>query len=93
MEWGNAYWFCLHTAAYAYSFIPTQVEKDNMRSFLTGFFKVLPCKECRDFINNIPEEVLNSKLELILFTVQIHDQINVKTGKKKFNMIDYIQYT
>ena len=90
--WGPMIWGTMHSMAISYS--PTPVNKKAFIDFLNSLLFLLPCKECRKhFIdtissNPITEDILSSAKKLFLWTVSIHNTVNLRLGKPVWNNSD-----
>ena len=86
--WGKYYWGTIHYTTISYPEIPTEYDKINTKQFLESFQYVLPCAKCKiHFAENLKkfqltDEILSSKEKLIKWGVDLHNQVNINTGKK-----------
>lgn len=96
-EWGPSGWIFLHSVALGYPSKPTVVEKEYYKKFFTDVGKVLPCPICRghyneNILNNPPDDYLKNPTDLFLWTVHIHNEVNLATGKPTWSDIQAIEY-
>ncbi|OLY82779.1 FAD-linked sulfhydryl oxidase ALR [Smittium mucronatum] len=87
-ELGRSTWTFLHTMAAYYPATPTEIEKDNMRTFINSFKWVYPCGPCashlRKEIRRDPPKV-DSNLDLSLWFCYTHNKVNKILGKPEFD--------
>ena len=83
--WGPPAWLFLHSITFQYPETPTFADKENFRTFFEKIQYVLPCPTCREHytqnINSNPIR-LNSRKELIEWLIDIHNEVNQKSGKR-----------
>ena len=83
--WGSPAWLFLHSIALNYPKNPTYTDKINMKTFFETVGKVLPCNSCKkhymDNIKKLPIQ-LNSKDELVKWTIDFHNLVNKILGKR-----------
>lgn len=85
--WGPPGWFFLHVITLNYPSCPNEEDKQNMKQFFESLQRVLPCKKCqRNFGEHLvkhplTDAVLCSKKELIKWLIDVHNEVNVMTGK------------
>lgn len=83
--WGFATWHFIHCIALAYPNEPTQEIKNMYLQFFEILPVVLPCPACsvhfRENMAKNPIRLNNSK-ELFEWTVEMHNFVNEKNGKK-----------
>lgn len=85
---GRSSWTLLHSIASKYPKKPTDVQKQEMREFLTIFSHVYPCSWCaKDFEKFIRENApkVDSRDEFGLWLCGAHNEVNRKLGKSEFN--------
>ncbi|XP_049959348.1 FAD-linked sulfhydryl oxidase ALR [Schistocerca serialis cubense] len=87
-ELGRQTWGFLHTMAAYYPDTPSQKERTDMAQFFTLFSKFYPCDHCaedlRQQLTVSPPET-KSRKDLSQWLCRIHNNINVKLGKEKFD--------
>ena len=83
--WGRCTWVLIHSIAVNYPTNPSPLEKENTRKYFTSLGDVLPCRYCRiHYKNNIkvlPIQ-LDSKMDLINWTIDLHNIVNESLGKR-----------
>jgi hypothetical protein len=95
--WGPAYWKMLHYMTFAYPDNPTENDKTDVINFFKALQPMLPCQKCRNNFNNhlkkfpLDENALSSKLNLIIWLINIHNEVNIMTGKKVVSYDDVIK--
>lgn len=82
--WGKCGWVLIHSIAINYPEKPTPSEKENTITFFNLLGKMLPCYYCRKhYVENL--QILpiqaDSKLELVWWTIDLHNLVNKSTGK------------
>lgn len=86
--WGKHFWATAHYITISYPSNPTEEEKQSVKTFFEVLKVLLPCSKCRShYINNLKinpltDEILNSKYKLIEWLVNLHNEVNGRTGKK-----------
>jgi hypothetical protein len=89
--WGPYAWKYFHFVALAYPINPTNEDKQNYYNFYIYFGKVLPCENCihhyDEHLKNFPltKYILSTKDTLLKWTIDIHNQVNIKGNKKIYN--------
>ena len=90
-KWGPKAWFFIHSVALNYPENPTKDDKEHFKMFFTMLQYVLPCSTCADnykgHLVEIPltDNVLESRKNLFLWTVKIHNKVNKMNGKKNID--------
>ena len=83
--WGSPGWLFLHSVALNYPEKPTYKDKVYMKTFFEIVGKVLPCNSCKkhyeDNLKKLPIQ-LNSKNELVMWTIDLHNLVNKILDKK-----------
>jgi hypothetical protein len=83
--WGPGLWRFLHSISFNY--IPSS-QKSIMKMFLQTLCHVIPCDECRltytTIYNSMDDSIYDSKLSLSSFIYDLHNSINLYTGKKMY---------
>ena len=86
--WGKHFWATAHYITISYPNNPSKEEKENVKKFFDLLTVLLPCENCRlHYINNLKitpltDDILNSKYKLIEWLVNLHNEVNGRTGKK-----------
>ena len=93
--WGPKFWDVFHFTAFGYPEKQTGADTEVYKQFYINFFKVLPCDACakssQEILNvNDLDKALVSKEELIKWTYDFHDKINIKLGKKSPSFKNFI---
>ena len=94
--WGKYFWGTIHFITFSYSRNPTQQEKDNVKKFIEILKDLLPCEQCRYHYEQnlkkfpLTDEILSSKIKLIQWAVDVHNEVNSRTGKKILTMDETI---
>lgn len=94
--WGRHGWIFLHSITMAYPDKPTEIDKQNFKTFFHMLSAVLPCDVCgknlRQHMAEIPiENALSTKRELVEWLINIHNKTNITLGKPKKTYEDVIK--
>ncbi len=92
--WGPRLWEVLHVISFDYPINPTDKEKEDMKNFLLGLKNVLPCIYCRKNYNRNINEMpmkLNSRKDLALWLIDLHNEVNGKEGKRHYTYEEVIK--
>lgn len=95
--WGPHYWKVMHYITIAYPDNPTPQDKEDIKNFFMAMGKVLPCENCRiHYAMNIQKypltnDILSSKYKIINWAKDIHNEVNIRTGKKPLSYEDVIE--
>jgi len=82
--WGPYAWKFLEAVVLEYPNCPTVVDKQNMHEFIVVFGRNLPCVKCRDHFKKFIEGnpiVLDSKKDLLIWVIDLHNSVNKELGK------------
>ena len=96
--WGPHAWIFLHTTTFNYPKKPTQQDKINMINFFKSVSQILPCKICQThFKKNLEQyplthSILKNRDGLVRWLIQIHNNVNLQTGKNIYSYDDVILY-
>ena len=92
--WGKCGWVLIHSIAVNYPNNPSPSEKENTIKFFTLLGDMLPCRYCRQHyhenLKTIPINA-NSKMDLIWWTIDLHNKVNIITGKKVLSRKEALQ--
>ena len=83
--WGPPAWIFLHSITFQYPEYPTDIEKQKYYTFFHSLKNVLPCPNCREHyqINFDKLQIdLESRKGLIEWLIDLHNEVNMKNGKK-----------
>ncbi len=90
-QWGPPFWKCIHFTALGYPNKPTDDIKIAYKNFFIALKDVIPCHICGnhyiEFINKFPLDdcVMSSKTTLFNWTVDLHNDVNVRSNKPIVN--------
>lgn len=87
--WGPSMWFILHSVGFSYPINPTEEDKQEVYNFFKSLGHVLPCSVCRKHFKRNFEEIpikLNNREDLSTWLVDVHNEINGRTGKKTMTL-------
>ena len=92
--WGKCTWVLIHSIAVNYPDNPTPSEKKNIKNFFTSLGTILPCRYCREHyqenLRNLPIQC-DSKMDLVWWTIDLHNKVNKRTGKPILNRQEALQ--
>jgi hypothetical protein len=92
--WGKATWVFIHSIAINYPENPLPCEKENTINFFTLLGNMLPCRYCRQHYNENLKKLpiqADSKIDLIWWTIDLHNLVNLSTGKKVLSKEEALQ--
>ena len=95
--WGPSYWKMLHYITLAYPNNPTENDKTDIKNLFKALHPVLPCQKCRNNFNDhlkkfpLDEKALSSKATLVMWLINIHNEVNIINGKKIMTYDDVIK--
>ncbi|PSN48518.1 FAD-linked sulfhydryl oxidase ALR [Blattella germanica] len=87
-ELGRNTWGFLHTMAAYYPDSPTSEQRRDMSNFFALFSKFYPCEPCAEDLREqlkVNPPITSSQHELSQWLCRIHNNINVRLGKKVFD--------
>ena len=92
--WGKCAWVFIHSIAVNYPTNPSPSEKENIINFFTAMGDVLPCRYCRQHyrenLKALPIQA-DSKMDLVWWTIDLHNRVNEATGKKVLSKEEALQ--
>ena len=88
--WGPHGWKFIHFIALGYPNNPTPEDKEKYKQFFKLFGDMIPCSLCgshykKNFNNININNYLNSKNDLIQWTILMHNEVNKSNGKKTYS--------
>ena len=89
--WGPIFWYQLHIISITYPVYPSAVDQSNMITYLRSLSNLLPCSRCREHFTQALDEVClqsvtSSREELFIFTVNLHNRVNKRSGKPQMSV-------
>ena len=95
--WGPFLWHTIHIAALGYSQEPNYTEKKAMKEFLESLQILIPCPICREHytshMTKLPVTAsLDSRKDLFRWTIELHNDVNVMLGKRRYTETEVLQY-
>ena len=95
--WGPFFWHTMHIVALGYSKNPTYTDKKCAKEFYESLAFLLPCSICREHYKEYLQEkpistFLDSRTDLIKWTVQIHNKVNKMLGKPEWTLEEVLSY-
>ena len=85
--WGPYGWNFLHYVTLGYPKNPDTDDKKNYKLFFESLKNILPCPKCaKHYEENLKvlpltDEILDDKEKLIKWLIDVHNRVNVSTGK------------
>ena len=95
--WGPYGWKFIHMITAGYPLNPTDEEKNNYLNFFLSLSDVLPCSICgnhfKQNLNIYPldDEALSSRENLMRWSINMHNQVNIINKKKVYSHEEGIQ--
>jgi hypothetical protein len=95
--WGKHFWFTLHYISLGYPDTPTNLQKEQYKTFFTYLQYVLPCAICSEHYNNnlqkipLTDEILSNKDKFIKWVIDLHNKVNEVTNKPIVNYDDALK--
>lgn len=95
--WGPFFWHTIHLVAIGYPRTPTYTDKKCAKEFYESLAFLLPCAVCRDHykehLSTSPlTPFLDSRTDLIRWTVDIHNKVNKTLGKREWSLEEVLTY-
>ncbi len=95
--WGPFFWHTMHIVAIGYPKNPTYIDKKSAKEFYESLAYLIPCSVCRahykEHITSNPlTPFLDSRTDLIKWTVDIHNSVNKMLGKPEWTMEEVMSY-
>lgn len=95
--WGPFFWHTIHIVALGYPKNPTYTDKKSAKEFFESLAFLIPCAICRQhysehLVKNPITPYLDSRKDLLKWTVDIHNQVNKMLGKPEWLETDIISY-
>jgi hypothetical protein len=95
--WGPFFWHTMHIVAIGYSKHPTYTDKKCAKEFFESLVFLIPCSVCREHykehLTNKPiTPFLDSREDLLKWTIDIHNKVNVVTNKPQWTEQEVMKY-
>jgi hypothetical protein len=95
--WGPFFWHTIHIVALGYPQEPTYSDKKAAKEFFESLTVLIPCPMCRDHYASHMVKLpigpsLDSRKDLFRWTVELHNEVNVMLGKRKYSETEVIQF-
>lgn len=95
--WGPFFWHTIHIVALGYPKNPTYTDKKCAKEFYEALAFLLPCSVCREHYKEYVQEkpistFLDSRTDLIKWTIQIHNKVNKMLGKPEWTLEEVLSY-
>ena len=95
--WGPFFWHTIHIVALGYPKNPTYTDKKCAKEFYESLTYLLPCAICRQhykehLTKNPLTPFLDSRTDLIKWTVKIHNGVNKMLEKPEWTLEEVLAY-
>jgi hypothetical protein len=95
--WGPFFWHTIHIVALGYPSKPSYGDKKAAKEFYESLKFLIPCPICREhYAQHLHESPLTPHLDrredLFRWTVDLHNRVNEKLGKRRFSEQEAIAY-
>ena len=95
--WGPFFWHTIHIIALGYPKNPTYTDKKCAKEFYESLAFLIPCPVCREhykehLISKPISTFLDSRTDLIKWTIDIHNKVNITTGKPEWTLEEVLSY-
>lgn len=95
--WGPFFWHTIHIIALGYPKNPSYADKKSAKEFYESLAFLLPCSICKEHYKshlqrNPITPYLDSRTDLMKWTIQIHNEVNKMLGKPEWTMEEIIAY-
>ena len=95
--WGPFFWHTIHIIALGYPKNPTYTDKKCAKEFYESLTYLLPCSICREhykehIVKNPLATFLDSRNDLIKWTIDIHNSVNKMLGKPTWTEVEVLSY-
>ncbi|KAJ9049847.1 hypothetical protein DSO57_1020400 [Entomophthora muscae] len=94
-ELGRSAWRVIHTMAARFPVAPDDDQKSTFKSFIMLFSRLYPCGQCARHFQSLLVEfppVMDSREKASQWACEIHNQVNLKLKKPKFNCTDVLSH-
>lgn len=95
--WGPFFWHTIHLVAIGYPQKPSYTEKKCAKEFYESLAYLIPCGICREHYHAHLEKnpitpYLDSRTDLIRWTIQIHNQVNEMLKRPTWTLEEVMRY-
>jgi hypothetical protein len=95
--WGPFFWHTIHIVALGYPKNPTYTDKKCAKEFYESLAFLIPCSICREHYKEHLQAkpiapFLDSRTDLIKWTIQIHNKVNQMLGKPEWTLEEVLSY-
>jgi hypothetical protein len=94
--WGNSYWFFIHYTISNFEIYVKDEERKSFENLIQNLQFLLPCLKCREHIKKnlilhpLKEEMFENKLKLLIWSIQLHNMVNLSSNKDELDLEDSI---
>jgi hypothetical protein len=95
--WGQFFWHTIHIVALGYSATPNYTDKKSAKDFYESLAFLIPCPVCKEhYKENLQKNpitpYLDSRKDLIQWTIDIHNTVNIQLGKPTWTLSEVLHY-
>lgn len=95
--WGPFFWHTIHIVSLGYPQNPTYTDKKAAKDFFESLQVLIPCPICREhYISHMVKlpigPSLDSRKDLFRWTIELHNEVNMMLGKRKYSETEVIQF-
>lgn len=90
--WGESYWKMSHYLTMSYPENPSNDDKQYIKQYFELLQYILPCENCRNHYKSnlityqLTDDILSSRYKLIKWLVDLHNEVNRRTGKEEMTV-------
>jgi hypothetical protein len=94
--WGPHLWYVMHIISFSYPREPSEYDKRAYHDFYQSLKDVIPCDVCKKHYSKYITEYpisphLDNKETLIKWVIQVHNFVNISTGKPTYTPVEVLQ--
>ena len=95
--WGPHAWMFLHSITLVYPHEPSPEDKQHYFDYFDNLKNVLPCEICKKHYKNYLIKYplmnsLNTKIDLVKWLINVHNEINKMNGKREWTYDEVIAH-
>lgn len=96
-NWGPYFWGVLHIATYTAPSVLTDAHREGFRQLVSSYQSILPCPVCQQHFSEVLakyplDERMTSSTELFLWSVDVHNEVNLKLGKPAMSYAEAVAF-
>lgn len=95
--WGPFFWHTIHIVALGYPQEPSYGHKKATKEFFESLQQLIPCPICKQHYTSHMAKMpigpsLDNRKDLFRWTIDLHNEVNVMLGKRKYTETEVIEY-